>query len=250
MNETRRQADLIVTGIDWLITVDPDRRIIRDSAIAVVDGEFAAIGKSVEIATAWNSDEMLNGSGMVGTPGFVDNHLHSSFQMARGLADEANAQSFLFDHMYPYEGAMEKDDVYVSSCLTAMEMLRHGVTCFIDPGNYHPDATIEAIGARRQTVPGIRPRRRAGICGARSARHRASAHRSVPQSSSRIFAAPGASPCLCPPLACGTPFETLTWRVSKGVPPHSFVTSSVRGVSGRRRLRCCSLNRNGPAPLC
>lgn len=147
MNETRRQADLIVTGIDWLITVDPDRRIIRDSAIAVVDGEFAAIGKSVEIATAWNSDEMLNGSGMVGTPGFVDNHLHSSFQMARGLADEANAQSFLFDHMYPYEGAMEKDDVYVSSCLTAMEMLRHGVTCFIDPGNYHPDATIEAIGA-------------------------------------------------------------------------------------------------------
>ena len=147
MNETSQKADLIVTGIDWLITVDPDRRIIRDAAIAVVNGEFAEIGKSANVAAAWHSEKIIDGSGMVGTPGFIDNHLHSSFQMSRGLADEANAQSFLFDHMYPYEGAMERNDVYVSSCLTAMEMLRHGVTCFIDPGNYHPDATIEAIGA-------------------------------------------------------------------------------------------------------
>ncbi len=143
----RGAAELIVTGIDWLITVDPERRIIRDAGLAVVGGKFAAIGKSAEIAAAWSAADTIDASGMVGTPGFVDNHLHSSFQMARGLADEANAQSFLFDHMYPYEGAMERDDVYTSSCLTAMEMLRHGVTCFIDPGNYHPDATIEAIGA-------------------------------------------------------------------------------------------------------
>ena len=39
MNGTSRQADLIVTGIDWLITVDPTRRIIRDAAIA--EGETA-----------------------------------------------------------------------------------------------------------------------------------------------------------------------------------------------------------------
>ena len=85
MNGTRRQADLIVTGIDWLITVDPGRRIIRDAAIAVVDGKFAAIGKSAEITAEWQSDEVRDGAGMVGTPGFVDNHLHSSFQMSRGV---------------------------------------------------------------------------------------------------------------------------------------------------------------------
>ena len=28
-----------------------------------------------------------------------------------GLADEANAQSFLFDRMYPYEAALDADDV-------------------------------------------------------------------------------------------------------------------------------------------
>ena len=142
-----RNADLLVTGIDWLITVDGGRRIIRDAAIAIADGKFAAIGKSAALEAEWRADARLDASNMVGTPGFIDNHLHSSFQMSRGLADEANAQSFLFDHMYPYEGAMTREDVYVSSCLTACEMLRNGVTCFIDPGNYHPDATVEAVGA-------------------------------------------------------------------------------------------------------
>jgi 5-methylthioadenosine/S-adenosylhomocysteine deaminase len=147
MTDAPKQANLLVTGIDWLITVDETRRIVRDAAIAIVDGKFAAIGKTAEITKAWNADSTLDASGMVGTPGFVDNHLHSSFQMSRGLADEANAQSFLFTHMYPYEGAMTREDVRVSASLAAMELLRHGVTCFIDPGNYHPAATIEAVSA-------------------------------------------------------------------------------------------------------
>jgi cytosine/adenosine deaminase-related metal-dependent hydrolase len=81
------------------------------------------------------------------TPGFVDSHLHASFQMARGLADEANAQSFLYERMYPFEAASTEEDVYTSSSLAAVELLRHGVTCFVDPGNYHPDATVRAVMA-------------------------------------------------------------------------------------------------------
>jgi len=36
----------MVTHIDWLITVDPQRRIIRDAAVAVKDGLFVAVGKT------------------------------------------------------------------------------------------------------------------------------------------------------------------------------------------------------------
>lgn len=138
-------ADLLVTDVDWAITVDPTRRVIRDGALAVKDGKFAAVGKSAEITAAWRAENTISGRNMVMTPGMVDNHLHSSFQLARGLADEANAQSFLFDHMYPYEAAMHEEDVYTSVALAATEMLRHGVTCYIEPGNYHPDATVRAV---------------------------------------------------------------------------------------------------------
>lgn len=142
-----KSADLIVTDISWLITVDERRRVIRDAAIAVKNGRILAVGKSADICSSWNSPQTFNADGAVVTPGFVDNHLHSSFQLARGLADEANAQSFLFDHMYPYEGAMSAADVYVSASLAAVELLTHGVTCFVDPGNYHPEATVDAVCA-------------------------------------------------------------------------------------------------------
>jgi 5-methylthioadenosine/S-adenosylhomocysteine deaminase len=138
-------ADLLITDVDWAITVDGTRRVIRDAGLAVKGGKFAAIGKSGEIAQAWRAETTVSGRGTVMTPGMVDNHLHSSFQLARGLADEANAQSFLFEHMYPYEAAMREEDVYTSVLLAATEMLRHGVTCYIEPGNYHPDATVRAV---------------------------------------------------------------------------------------------------------
>ncbi|MBI3045282.1 MAG: amidohydrolase family protein [Betaproteobacteria bacterium] len=142
---TAQQADLLVRNMDWLLTVDPDRRVIRDAAIAVKNGKFAAVGKTAAIDQAWRADRVVDAKGTVGMPGMIDNHLHSSFQLARGLADESNAQSFLFDHMYPYEAVMGEDDVYASVTLAAVEMLRHGVTCYIEPGNYYPDATVRAV---------------------------------------------------------------------------------------------------------
>jgi len=139
------QADVLVRNIDWLITVDKERRILRDAALAVKDGRFAAIGKSAAVAQEWRAERVLEGRGAVVTPGLIDNHLHASFQLARGLADESNAQAFLFEHMYPYEAAMREEDVHTSVALAAIEMLRHGVTCYVEPGNYHPDATVRAV---------------------------------------------------------------------------------------------------------
>jgi 5-methylthioadenosine/S-adenosylhomocysteine deaminase len=138
-------VDLVIAGIDWLITVDSGRRIIRDATIAVDGGKIVAIGKSAEIARGYAGRRTIDGSRTVATPGFIDCHLHASFQLSRGLADEANAQSFLFDRMYPYEAALDGDDVRVSATLAGAELLRHGVTCFIDPGNYHPEASVEGV---------------------------------------------------------------------------------------------------------
>ena len=140
-----QSVDLVIAGIDWLITVDPARRIIRDAAIAVTDGKIVAIGKTDDIAKAYSALRKVDGRHTVATPGFIDCHLHASFQLSRGLADEANAQSFLFDRMYPYEAALDGDDVRVSATLAGSELLRHGVTCFIDPGNYHPEASVDGV---------------------------------------------------------------------------------------------------------
>ena len=137
-------ADTSILHIDWLITVDAARRVIRDAGIAIVDGKFAAVGKSAEVAATYQADTTIDGRRRVAVPGLVDSHLHSSFQLARGLADEVGTRAFLFEHMFPYEGALSEEDVHVSALFAAMSLLRCGVTCFIDPGNYHPAATGRA----------------------------------------------------------------------------------------------------------
>jgi 5-methylthioadenosine/S-adenosylhomocysteine deaminase len=142
-----QSVDLIIADIGWLITVDPARRVIRDAAVAVDGGKIVAVGKSADITARYFAKRRIDGRATVATPGFVDCHLHSSFQLSRGLADESNAQSFLFDRMYPYEAALEGEDVRVSASLAATELLRHGVTCFVDPGNYHPEASVEGVMA-------------------------------------------------------------------------------------------------------
>ncbi|HEX2826932.1 MAG TPA: amidohydrolase family protein [Burkholderiales bacterium] len=140
-------AELLVLDVGWAVTVDASRRVIRDAGIAIRDGKFAAVGKSGDIERAWTAPTVLNAQGTVATPGLVDAHLHSSFSLARGLADESNAQAFLFQHMYPYEAVLSEEDVYTAVALACAEMLRHGVTCFVEPGNYHPDATARAAMA-------------------------------------------------------------------------------------------------------
>jgi 5-methylthioadenosine/S-adenosylhomocysteine deaminase len=140
-------VDLVISDIDWLITIDAERRIIRDASVAVDQGRIVAVDKSTEIARQFASRQAIDGRGTVGTPGFIDCHLHSSFALSRGLADEANAQSFLFDRMYPYEAALASEDVRTAATLAAAELLKHGVTCFIDPGNYHPEASVEGVMA-------------------------------------------------------------------------------------------------------
>ena len=47
-----QSVDLLIADIDWLITVDTQRRIIRDAAVAVDEGKIVAVGKSAEIAQA------------------------------------------------------------------------------------------------------------------------------------------------------------------------------------------------------
>ena len=149
------RADTLVLDIDWLVTVDGERRIIRDAGLAIVAGKFAAIGKSADIARGWSAKTTVRARNRVALPGLIDSHLHSSFQLARGLADEVGARQFLFAHMFPYEAAISEDDVHVSASFAAMSLLRCGVTCFIDPGNYHPAATGRAaLAAGMRTVLG------------------------------------------------------------------------------------------------
>ena len=140
-------ADLRIDNADWLLTLDRDRRILRDGAVAVADGRVIAVGKTDDVAPAHPAPRVISARGRVVTPGLVDSHIHTTFQMSRGLADEVGSKRFLFERMYPYEAALDEADALASIRLCVLELLKNGVTTFIDAGNYQPHLTAEVVGA-------------------------------------------------------------------------------------------------------
>ncbi len=140
-------TDLFIKNIDWLITVNPKREIYTDGAVAITGDRIVAIGKTADLEREHRSaKQVMDGRGRVVLPGLIDCHIHTAFQMARGLADEVGAQKFLFERMYPYEGLLEEEENYWSSKLCVLELLRNGVTTFIDAGNYFPHQTAKVVG--------------------------------------------------------------------------------------------------------
>jgi 5-methylthioadenosine/S-adenosylhomocysteine deaminase len=139
-------TDLRIEQADWLLTLDAERRIFTDGAVDVEGGRIAAVAKTDEIRRRGPAKRVISARGKVVTPGLIDSHIHTTFQLSRGLADEVGSRKFLFERMYPYEGALEEADALASIELCVLELLRNGVTTLIDAGNYHPHLTAEVAG--------------------------------------------------------------------------------------------------------
>ena len=140
-------TDIFIRDADWIITVDAQRRIITSGAIAIRAGQIVAIGKTKDLEPQHASARrVIDARGKVVLPGLIDGHMHSAFHLSRGLADGVSAQKFLFERMYPYEGLLTEEESYWSAMLCVLELLRNGVTTFIDAGTYHPHQTARAVG--------------------------------------------------------------------------------------------------------
>jgi len=140
-------ADIFICNVDWLVTVDANRRIFTDGALAIQGDRIIALGKTHDLeAEHASSRHIIDGRGKVVLPGLIDAHIHTAFQLSRGLADEVSAQKFLFERMYPYEGLLTEEESYWSAMLCVLELLRNGVTTFIDAGNYQPHQTARVAG--------------------------------------------------------------------------------------------------------
>jgi 5-methylthioadenosine/S-adenosylhomocysteine deaminase len=136
---------LLIRNIDYLVTVDASRRIIRDGAVAIENRRFAAVGKTSDIS-ADGFDQVIDGKGKMVLPGLFDTHIHNAQQLGRGLGDEAySGPERLFRRLWVVEAHMDRGDALCAARLAQVEMLRAGITCFADPGNYFATETAQAV---------------------------------------------------------------------------------------------------------
>lgn len=140
-------TDLIIKNADYLVTVDKERRIIRDGAVAVAGQKIVAVGKTSEIAARYPNAQAIDARGKMVMPGLFDTHIHNAQQLGRGLADEAiSGPERLFKRLWVVESHMDSGDALCAARLAQLEMIRAGTTSFADPGNYFGSETAQAIG--------------------------------------------------------------------------------------------------------
>lgn len=138
--------DLLLKNADYIVTVDPERRIIRDGAIRIADGKLAWIGKSADLSPDVSDPEIIDCRGKLVLPGLFDTHIHNAQQLGRGLGDEAySGPERLFKRLWVTEAHMDAGDALCAARLCQLELLRAGITCFADPGSYFPRETAQAV---------------------------------------------------------------------------------------------------------
>ena len=118
----------------FILTVDTERRIVRDGSILVRDGRIAEVGKASDMDST-PADRVIDASDMVITPGMLNGHAHISYAHAtRGIFPDTLGPDYL-PNVFRLQSELDEEAEYCASLLAIVEMLKGGTTCFMDPGS-------------------------------------------------------------------------------------------------------------------
>lgn len=134
---------LKIENARYILTVDPQRRIIRDGSVVIEGQRISQIGKARDLAGV-TADRVIDAQEMVVTPGFYNGHMHISYAHAvRGIFPDDVADRLVT--VFQLQDAMTEEEEYHTSLLAIVELLKNGNTCFVDPGTTKfPDACMQA----------------------------------------------------------------------------------------------------------
>ena len=93
-------ADWIFTG-RYVVTMDPQRRVIENGAVAVRGDSIVAVGKQGELDLRFKAAQRLDRPDALLTPGLISTHTHAAMSLFRGLADDVRLQEWLERYIFP-----------------------------------------------------------------------------------------------------------------------------------------------------
>ena len=153
-------ADWIYTG-RWVVTMDPQRRVIENGAVAISGDRIVAVGERAAIERAWEAKQRLDRPDSLLLPGLINTHTHAPMSLLRGIADDLRLQEWLEKYIFPAEAKnVSPEFVRWGTRLACLEMLLSGTTTYTDMYYFEEviaEATKEAgmRGVLGQTIIGF-----------------------------------------------------------------------------------------------
>jgi len=138
----RKSVDLIISG-GTIVTMNQERRLIENGAVAIQKSEIVAVGTSGEIARKFLAKQTINAQNKVVIPGLINTHTHIPMSLFRGISDDLDLQEWLTKYIFPAEAKnVTEEFVRAGTRLGLAEMIRGGTTTYCDM-YYFEDAVAD-----------------------------------------------------------------------------------------------------------
>ena len=137
--------------------IDAEGKLQNHKNIEITDGVIRSIIDYTEGMVLPEAEENICCKDFVVTPGFVNLHAHAAMNIFKGIAEDASADAWFNEYIWPYESKMTDEDVYLGTKLAIAEMVSHGVTSFADHyfGEQHVLKAVHETGIRADIAPTI-----------------------------------------------------------------------------------------------
>jgi cytosine/adenosine deaminase-related metal-dependent hydrolase len=140
-----------------VITMDPGLGDLPVGDVLIEGDRIAAVDRSIDADA-----EVIDCTGRIVIPGFIDTHRHTWETAIRGCAPNATLDDYFVEVLDTFAPVYRPEDVYASNLAGALECLNAGITTLVDWSHInntpeHPDAGIRGLqesGIRAQYAYG------------------------------------------------------------------------------------------------
>ncbi len=140
-----------------VLTMDREIGDLPRGDVLVEDDTIVAVEPEID-----TDAEVIDATGFIVIPGFVDTHRHTWEAAIRGCAPNATLDDYFVDVLDTFAPVYRAEDVYAANVAGALECLNAGITTLVDWSHInntpeHPDAAIRGLretGIRAQYAYG------------------------------------------------------------------------------------------------
>lgn len=127
----------------WVVTMDAQRRVIENGAIAVAGDHIVDVGLRADIDRRYRARQRVDRPDAILSPGLINTHTHAAMALFRGIADDMRLQEWLTKYIFPAEAKnVDREFVRWGTRLALLEMALSGTTTYADM-YYFEDAVAE-----------------------------------------------------------------------------------------------------------
>ena len=140
---------LLIRG-GHILSMDPAVGDFPHGDLLIEDDKIASVGSAPGEDGSAPDAEVIDATGFIVIPGFVDTHRHTWEAAIRGVAPNATLDDYFVEILDTFAPLYRAQDVYSSNLAGALECLNAGITTLVDWSHInntpeHPDAAIQGL---------------------------------------------------------------------------------------------------------